>query len=603
MTTISVNDLPPLQFTKIRNITYARTYKNRWINRDGKRYSDKYDVKVVGRIDNTQGVGEVIFTNDFYMQYPSFRSVVVVRKVNEVPDPRKKFVLEIVKTDAELEVEEVVNIEHKQIGIKLIIEKCLEKDPLVKSLQKTFPHTYQDLLSLATYFATEQNPIAMAYSNYAKSSLLFSDNILYPSDITRLFESINTNDIMNFFKRYLKELTVSKHISKKRLWAIDSTSISTYANLKEAKYGHNKQGEELPQLNIMLLTDEESQRPLFYHTFNGSIPDVAACETTFDLLLNLGAHSLVFVGDRGFFSENNFKSIISKGYHFAICVPYEKVSSYKKYRDEAMQAFVLDNYFDLRCNQQVYTCKSNEIIKVNGKEHKAYVHVFFNQERGGLEASLYCRRLKQVEEDYIYKKEMTSETVRFFKNNYLFDDEGNPIIDKKTKRPKRDNAVFQKRMADFGLYMVLSDSIKKASTACLAYKNRAAVEYNFSTLKTRMNMKRFRVGSEISLEGKCFVMFLAITLRTILERRLLKSIENQKITDNLSLRSVLNEISGITQYYFSDTKKIVVKTLSKKQKEYLELFNAKIPTSGFGELAFANRVTTAIKPHGADLKK
>ena len=46
---------------------------------------------------------------------------------------------------------------------------------------------------------------------------------------------------------------------EKEYWAYDSTSISSYSeSLKQVKYGKNKDGEKLPQINLALIFGENS---------------------------------------------------------------------------------------------------------------------------------------------------------------------------------------------------------------------------------------------------------------------------------------------------------------------------------------------------------
>ncbi|WP_187363654.1 IS1634 family transposase, partial [Succinatimonas hippei] len=256
------------------------------------------------------------------------------------------------------------------IGMSLVLDELLKRDVLLECLEQVFAGHYRQLLSAAYYMVMEPDAKLSRLGAFARSYRMpAAAEELYPTALT---------------KRHL--------LSKRRMWALDSTSVSTYAELNDAAYGRNKQDEVLPQINVMMITDEDSSRPLYYQYFNGSIPDVSECVNTFELLLNLGVHSFVAVADRGFFSAANMAVITDKGYHFLMCVPYEKCTGYQQYIDEALLAFTRDNLFDLRCGQNVYTCK--EQTAVAGSKHKAYVHVFYNHEASGAQIDHYQRRLK-----------------------------------------------------------------------------------------------------------------------------------------------------------------------------------------------------------------
>lgn len=58
------------------------------------------------------------------------------------------------------------------------------------------------------------------------------------------------------------------------------TSISSYSEqLNQVKYGHNKDHEPLPQLNLLLLYGEASNLPFYYRKLAGNIPDVKTVRT------------------------------------------------------------------------------------------------------------------------------------------------------------------------------------------------------------------------------------------------------------------------------------------------------------------------------------
>ena len=595
----SVPVLPNLYFAKSGKYTYARTYRNVWApkkNGTGKA-AVKRDIKKVGRIDNSDGIGVINFDKDFYELHPEFKNYIVTRMVGE---DDKKFVLQIRRKDNNEALKEDF-IKAQSIGASTVIQKLVERIPLLKSLKATFPDSWELILSFAIYMVMEPDAKAERFSIFAQEVKLPYKGNIYPSKVTRLLQSITDSEIKEFFQDYLRRLTTGKHLSTQRFWAIDSTSISTYAKLLEAKYGKNKQDEDLPQLNVMYLTDAESGLPLFYQHFNGSIPDMASCVSVFEMLLNLGAHSFVAVADRGFFSESNMKMIMDKGYHFVMCVPFERCSSYQKAINEAQLAMTRDNLYSLRCDQEIYTCKERITI---GKR-KAYVHVFFNKRAAGDQASYYQKRLKQVEKDYLECKTLTPENVQFMLNNFVHDENG--VFQVVDKRLVLNKAVFQQTINNCGIFLTISDSVKHAEIAFLAYKARQRIEDNFKYLKDRMKMRRLRVSTEESLDGKCFIQFLATTIYSLLEGELLRVKRSKNYTPSMlphhSVGSILDELRGIRETFFSKNNAYVVNPISKKQRDCLALFRVKQPVSHYEEgLTHVNEVTDAPKPHGDGLK-
>lgn len=587
-------ELPKMYFAKAGKCTYARTYRNEWTEKkDGSgKQAVKRDVKKVGTIDSPSGVGKINFTTEFLLQYPQLLQFNVYRVKNESDTAVTAFTLEFRAAATDVKVPDSPFIVHKKCGATLVFDKLLERDPLLHCLQHTFTQSWDKILSVAYFMLLNPDAKADKYNFFAAEHRLPCPDKLYPSKLSRLFAAIDDGKIMSFFSRYLKELTVGKYINTHRFWAMDSTSLSTYSHLPKAAYGNNKQDESLPQLNLLALTDTLTSRPLFYQIFNGSIPDLASCTCTFETLLNLGAHSFVAVADRGFFSKHNLAAIHKLGYHFVICVPHEKATSYQPCIDEAVRAFASDNLFDLASGLNVYTCKEQVTVAPGVT---AYAHVFFNRVHAAADNAFYQRRLKEVEKLYTAKQELTPETEEFLQDNFNLESDG-------TLSLKKD--VYQRTANNAGIFMVLSDSIKQPRVAARAYRSRNAVEVNFATLKTRMNVKRLRVGTEETLTGKCFVQFVALSLYTLLDRKIRQA---KRRDDNLPcpcLQDMLAQLDSVEEYFFPATKSYVVEPISKTARECFAFFRVHPPVSRYEKgLNPYNQQKTAFKPHGEDLKR
>ena len=598
-------ELPKLYFVKSGNYTYARMYRNAW--QDKKSGSGKTAVKThtktVGRIDNKEGAGIIKFSSDFLRVHPQLNKFSVSRTVAEDAVSSGKYRLVFAPLNPDEELYALPHITCTSIGMSLVLDELLKRDVLLECLEQVFAGHYRQLLSAAYYMVMEPDAKLSRLGAFARNYRMpAAAEELYPTALTRMLAAITPEKVQLFFKSYLTELTKRHLLSKRRMWALDSTSVSTYAELNDAAYGRNKQDEVLPQINVMMITDEDSSRPLYYQYFNGSIPDVSDCVNTFELLLNLGVHSFVAVADRGFFSAANMTVIADKGYHFLMCVPYEKCTGYQQYIDEALLAFTRDNLFDLRCGQNVYTCK--EQTAVAGSKHKAYVHVFYNHEASGAQIDHYQRRLKEVKELFMHKQILTAQELAFLYSNYCTDKDTGVLILNDKHEPILDTGAYNNVIKNAGIYLTVSDHIKYADVAYRAYTRRKCIEDTFATLKTRMQLKRLRVSSEDSLCGKCFIEFIALTLYSFLYRRLEGSGKSRQELPHHTLTGIMDELRGIKEYYFSATHEHVINPLSKKQRECLDLFNVKYPKSYYdNELAEANRRKEALKPHGNDLRR
>ena len=103
----------------------------------------------------------------------------------------------------------------------------------------------------------------------------------------------------------------------------DTTSISTHSETLElAEWGYNRDGEDLPQVNLALVSARQGGAPLFYRTLPGSIPDVATLAGTGDLLAEYGLEEYTASLDRGFYSAANVAELLARKLGFILGVPF-----------------------------------------------------------------------------------------------------------------------------------------------------------------------------------------------------------------------------------------------------------------------------------------
>ena len=101
------------------------------------------------------------------------------------------------------------------------------------------------------------------------------------------------------------------------LIALDLTSVSSYSLMGGwAEWGHNRDGEDLRQTNIAMVTDGRGV-PLAFAMLPGSIADTAVLDEAVDRMRGLGCLGR-FVMDRGFESASNVNHMMRKGVEFTM---------------------------------------------------------------------------------------------------------------------------------------------------------------------------------------------------------------------------------------------------------------------------------------------
>ena len=286
-----LNSLPKIYFDRKKNrgISYVKAYDGNAWNAD-KGYAVKINTRTIGVIDSPDALGLIRFNKDFLELRPDFKDVAVVSYF-DTDEGKHKLRIEH-NLNANVVTKHFDSCSHDvthvySIGTYDVFMKLLEGDTLLKTLKESFADNWSELLSLAFYCLKDGDFTSNRYAMYAQSHKLPCQDPLTPTSITRLFQSISKEDELNFFTKYIEELYCAHELPTRRFWALDSTSISTYAKLADAKFGHNKQNEDIPQINVLMITDQKTGRPIFYNRFNGAIPDVSTVTSTFETLLHL----------------------------------------------------------------------------------------------------------------------------------------------------------------------------------------------------------------------------------------------------------------------------------------------------------------------------
>ena len=100
----------------------------------------------------------------------------------------------------------------------------------------------------------------------------------------------------------------------------DLTSFSSYSQMINfLEYGYNRDGVNLPQINLSMIVDKEKGIPVMYDIYPGSIVDVTTLKNTIKKIKAYGVKDYRLVMDRGFFSKGNIKELLHE--HIPFIMP------------------------------------------------------------------------------------------------------------------------------------------------------------------------------------------------------------------------------------------------------------------------------------------
>ena len=104
----------------------------------------------------------------------------------------------------------------------------------------------------------------------------------------------------------------------------DITSLSSASKkINLLEWGYNRDGENLPQVNVGLVVRTGDHLPLYYKVFPGSIPDVVTLKNLLrEIKILARAEETLLVLDRGFYSGRNLKELEKEGIRFLLPLPF-----------------------------------------------------------------------------------------------------------------------------------------------------------------------------------------------------------------------------------------------------------------------------------------
>jgi transposase len=139
---------------------------------------------------------------------------------------------------------------------------------------------------------------------------------------------------------------------------------------------------------------------------------------------------------------------------------------------------------------------------------------------------------------------------------------------KKTFTFERNTSAINDAIAGFGYFLILTTDFKLTSNEVLEiYRRKDVVEKCFDNLKNAIDMKRLRTHSTESSDGKMFIAFVSLILRSILENTIGEF--NRK--NNLTIEKVMKELSKIRVVHLSNGTSLL-NPITKKQRMILENF-------------------------------
>lgn len=448
-------------------------------------------------------------------------------------------------------------------GPHFVADKISAGNGLKELLETIFKDDSDKILDIATYMMMSENNVMQYFEDYGYNHTLFSAENFDDNAIGRLFKKIKVKDIDLFIRSW-----VHMHVEKQIYIAYDSANMNSAAgNLELAEYGHAKDRDELPQVNLSIGYNQTDQVPLFYELFPGSIIDNTECEKMVERARQYGCREIGFILDRGYFSLRNIRYFEKHNYDYILMT-----KGNAKFIQEAAEeagAVLKNGYSNYMQGYELYGMTVEKDLFNTGK--KEYVHVYYNGIEAEKEKITINNRFNKMDEELEKKKEKKikkAEDVKSYEKYYRlgFDENGYFM-----NYQRKDNEIM-KLINKAGYFAIVTSKKMSAEEALETYRDRDAVEKIFRMEKTYLGNDVFRVHSEEKLESKVFVSFIALIIRNEIYQSLKELYKTNR--KEYTVPKVLKDYERLGVTKLADEKYHIRYRLTNKQKKILKALGA-----------------------------
>jgi hypothetical protein len=436
-------------------------------------------------------------------------------------------------------------------------------------LKACFPDRYRMILSIAYYLILEENNSLSRFSHWQRLHVHPYGEDIPSQRSSELFQSISEEERMMFFKKQ------GRRRIEKEYWAFDITSISSYSEtLRQVKKGRNKEYERLPQINLALLFGEQSGLPFYYRKLPGNITDVKTVKQLMAEFNVMGYKKVSVLLDRGFYSRENINLLFKNHQKFIIGVKLNLNYVKETLEEERENLQLWSNlqpqfgvYGLCRTIQWEYEQERPNKGDVLSSKRRAYLHLFYNGEKAAKDQAEMNDYLTILYNDLVNN---TREESRMKDYDRFFT---------VTSTPKRGRKVTPKEEAmreaarNYGYFALLSNEVNDPFEALSLYRSKDIVEKGFGNLKDRLNFRRMQVSSELSLNGKLFVEFVALIYLSYIKKKM----QDTGLFDNWTLQGLLDELDTIERFEYPEHGRLIGE-VTKKQKDIYAKLGMKSPS-------------------------
>jgi len=524
-------------------ITYAYENESYW---DKEKQQPRSHRKLIGRLDEVSG--EIVPTREYRKNREKAEDTAAL-KPGPVP---------------------MTKVQRSFHGATYLFDQIGGITGVEADLKYCFPRTYKQILSIAYFLILEESNALSRFSHWQRLHIHpYGDDI--PSQrSSELFQSIDEAERMEFFARQ------GRRRIEKEYWAFDITTLSSYSEvLKQVKNGKSKEHDRLPQINLALLFGEQSGLPFYYRKLPGNITDVKTVKQLMHEFNVMGYKKVNVILDRGFYSKSNIDALFKNHQKFVIGVKlslkYVK-TALEEERENLKRWSTLQTQFGAYgiCKTIEWEYEQERPYKgdIIQEKRRAYLLLFYNPEKAANNPEKAARDLVESNE---YLTKLHNDLASGDLKDYRAKDYDKYFYVRETpKRGRKIEAIedaIDERSRNHGFFALLSNEVKDPYETLSLYRSKEIVEKAFGNLKERLNFRRMQVSSELSLNGKLFVEFIALIYLSYVKKAMLDA----KLFDRWTIQGLLDELDTIELFEAPGHGRVLGEVTDKQVKLYQAL--------------------------------
>jgi transposase len=392
-------------------------------------------------------------------------------------------------------------------------------------------------------------------------SLEWPELPLKSQKISNLLAKVGDSDIPSTFMGKML-----RNLGTKSTLVYDLTSLSSYSQLINLlEYGYNRDGFNLPQLNLFMIVDKEKGIPVMYDIYPGSIVDVTTLKNTIKKIEACGVGNYTMVMDRGFFSKGDIEELLHEKIPFIMSATMT-LKSVKELMSSIQNDIENPQYLHKFNKKPIFV----KPVILEQKEFAINGYCFYDPKRELEEKNAFYSHLYDVKEKlektsipgWRKAEEVFKERAREMAGFYSWE-----RIDDHFRIDIKKNAVSQ-RVNRMGKFFLFYNGERDWMECLTTYRERDIVEKGFKTMKNDIQSLPLNTNKDSTTKGFIFICFIGLIIRM----RLLNIMREAKIIEEYTVESLLLELEKIRKVELQNGK-VIVAELTRKQKEIMEKLN------------------------------